>query len=262
MTEMTERFAGKVAIVTGAGSGIGRATALAFGLEGAAVLLADIDRASGEGALREAVAGGARAIFVEADVSRAADALKIVDQAVTAFGGVDVLVNNAGVEFVSDLGQTAEADWDRVMGVNLKGAFLCSKAAMARIAERGGGAVVNVASVAGMRSPRQSAAYTVSKAGVIALTRSAAVDYAKDGIRVNCIAPGMIDTPMLRRAASAVSPADPQSVYLAWAQGLPLARTGTAQEIAAAILFLASADASFITGAVLDADGGTMASLM
>jgi NAD(P)-dependent dehydrogenase (short-subunit alcohol dehydrogenase family) len=259
---MTERFADKVAIVTGAGSGIGRATALAFAREGAAVVLADIDRTTGEDALRDAVAGGGRAIFVEADVSRAADALKVVDQAVAAFGGVDVLVNNAGVEFVSPLVETAESEWDRVMGVNLKGAFLCAKAAIPQIAKRGGGAIVNVASIAGQRSPRRSAAYAVSKAGVIALTKSAAVDYAKDGIRVNCIAPGVIDTPMLRRSAEAVSPADPQSVHRAWAQSLPLGRAGTAEEIAAAILFLASADASFITGAVLDADGGTMASLM
>jgi NAD(P)-dependent dehydrogenase (short-subunit alcohol dehydrogenase family) len=226
------------------------------------VTLADVDRQEGEAALTEAVSKGARAIFVEADVSRAADAQKTVDQTAAAFGGVDVLVNNAGVEFVSPLAETSEADWDRVLGTNLKGAFLCSKAAVPLMARRGGGTIVNVASIAGRRPPRRSAAYAVSKAGLIALTQSAAGDYAKDGIRVNCVAPGMTDTAMLRRSAEAISPGDPQAVYLAWAKGLPMARPGTPGEVAAAILFLASSDASFITGAVLDVDGGTMSSLM
>ena len=259
---MAHRFEGKVAIVTGAASGIGRAAALALAREGAAVTLADVDRAKGEAALTEAVAQGAKAIFVEADVSKADHAGRIVDQTVAAFGGVDVLVNNAGVAFVSPLAETTEADWDRVLGVNLKGAFLCSKAAIPEMAKRGGGAVVNVASVVGKRSPRRSTAYVVSKAGLIALTQSAAGDYAKDGVRVNCVAPGMTDTPMLRRSAEAVSPADPQAVYHEWAKGLPMGRPGSAEEVAAAVLFLASAEASFITGATLDVDGGTMSSLM
>ncbi len=259
---MTQRFAGKVAIVTGAASGIGRATALALADEGAAVALVDVDRAAGEDALREAVSRGARAIFVEADVSKETDARRLVDQAVTAFGGLDILVNNAGVAFAAPATETSEADWDHVMGVNLKGAFLCSKAAVPAMARRGGGAIVNIGSVAGARAPRRSVAYSVSKAGLAALTRAMAVDHAAEGVRVNSVAPGMTDTPMLRRAAEAVSPGDPQAAFEAWAKGLPLARPGTADEIAAAVLFLASPAASFITGAVLDADGGAGASLM
>ncbi|MSQ08756.1 MAG: SDR family oxidoreductase [Dehalococcoidia bacterium] len=258
---MAQRFSGKVAIVTGAASGIGRAVALALAGEGAAVTLTDVDRARGEAALTDAVAQGARAIFIEADVSKADHASRIVDQTVAAFGGVDLLVNNAGVELVSPLAETSEADWDRVLGVNLKGAFLCSKAAIPEMVKRGGGAVVNVASIAGKRAPRRSTAYVVSKAGLIALTQSAAGDYAKDGVRVNCVAPGMTDTPMLRRSAEAVSPAEPQAVYQEWAKGLPLGRPGSAEEVAAAVLFLASAEASFITGVTLDVDGGSMSTL-
>ncbi len=259
---MTLRFTGKAAIVTGAGSGIGRATALALASEGAAVTLADSDMADGEDALQAAIALGARAIFVRADVAKDADAARLVDQAVTAFGGLDILINNAGIAFAAPAAETSEADWDRVLGVNLKGPFLCSRAAVPHMLKQGGGAIINISSIAGERAPRRTTAYSVSKAGVIALTRSMAVDYASGGVRVNCICPGMTDTPMLRRAAEGISPGDFQAAYQSWAKGLPMGRPGTAEEVAAAVLFLASPAASFITGTVLDVDGGALAGMM
>ena len=259
---MADRFTGKVVIITGAASGIGREVAFQFGREGAAVVLADSDRATGEASLQDAIATGARAIFVEANVALEADAARISDQAVTAFGGVDILVNSAGIAYAGSALETSAADWERVIAANLGGTFFCSRAVLPQLIRRGGGSIVNVASVAGHRSPRRSVAYSASKAGVIALTRAMAVDHASDKVRVNCVAPGMTDTPMLRRAAEAVNPGDYSGAVEAWAGSVPAGRPGTAAEVATAVLFLASDGASFITGSILDVDGGTMASLL
>jgi len=259
---MRERFSGKVAIVTGGASGIGRAAALAFAREGASVAIADIDRARGEDALREAIARGGQAIFVEADVSTDAGAARIIDQTVASFGGVDVLHNNAAVVVYGTVPDTSEQEWDRVLGINLKGAYLCSKRVIPELVKRGGGAIVNTASVQAFASQRLVAAYAASKAGVVALTRTMALDHASQGIRVNCVCPGSIDTPMVRRAAETFSMDDPEAAIRDWAEAHPVGRIGEPAEVAAAVLFLASADASFVTGATLTVDGGLLAQLM
>ena len=259
---MTERFSGKVAIVTGGASGIGRAAALAFAREGASVAIADIDRARGEDALRETIARGGQAIFVEADVSEDAGAARIVDQAVASFGGVDILHNNAAVVVYGTVPETSEQEWDRVLGINLKGAYLCSKRAVPEMVKRGGGAIVNTASVQAFASQRLVAAYAASKAGVVSLTRTMALDHASQGIRVNCVCPGSIDTPMVRHAAETFSMDDPEAAIRDWGEAHPVGRIGEPAEVAAAVLFLASADASFVTGATLTVDGGLLAQLM
>ena len=259
---MPERFSGKVAIVTGGASGIGRATALAFAREGASVAIADVDRAGGEDALRETIARGGQAIFVEADVSEAAGAARIIDHTVASFGGVDILHNNAAVVFYGTVPDTPEHEWDRVLGVNLRGAYLCSKYAIPEMVKRGGGAIVNTASVQAFASQRLVAAYAASKAGVVALTKTMALDHASEGIRVNCVCPGSIDTPMVRNAAKIFSMDDPAAAVRGWAEAHPVGRIGEPGEVAAAVLFLASSEASFVTGTTLTVDGGLLAQLM
>lgn len=262
MTEQKKLFAGKVAIVTGAASGIGRATALAFAQKGASVALADIDRAQGEDALREAIARGGRAIFVEADVSIEADTRKLVDQTAAAFGGIDILHNNAGIVSYATVPEMSAEEWDRVLAVNLKSVFLCSKYAIPEMVKRGGGVIVNSASAQGFASQPQIAAYAASKAGIIGMTRTMAIDHARDGIRVICVCPGPIDTPMVRRAASRFSSDDPDAAMQGWADAQPMGRIGAPEEVANTVLYLASPDASLITGSALILDGGLLASLM
>ena len=262
MTENEMLFAGKVVIVTGAASGIGRATALAFAQKGASVALVDIERAQGEDALREAIARGGRAIFVEADVSIEADARKLVDQTATAFGGIDILHNNAGIVSYATVPEMSADEWDRVLAVNLKSVFLCSKYAIPEMVKRGGGVIVNSASAQGFASQPQMAAYAASKAGIIGMTRTMAIDHARDGIRVACVCPGPIDTPMVRRAASRFSSDDPDAAMQGWADAQPIGRIGAPEEVANTVLYLASPDASLITGSALILDGGLLASLM
>jgi len=250
-------LAGRVAIVTGAASGIGRATAELFGLEGAQVLLADIDRVAGEAAAREIEAAGGRAIFEPADVTQDADARRLVERARREFGALHVLVNSAGIIRRATIIEIEESEWDRVLAVNVKSVFLLSRYGIPVMAESGGGSIINVASGWGLAGGPRAAAYCASKGAVVLLTKAMAIDHGARNIRVNCVCPGDTDTPMLRSEARQIG--EPEAEFLAGAARRPLGRLGTPQEIAQAILFLAGGASSFMTGAAVVVDGGGLA---
>ncbi|MCR4425454.1 MAG: SDR family oxidoreductase, partial [Firmicutes bacterium] len=249
-------FRGQTVIVTGGSLGIGLAAAKRFASLGADVVLADINREHGVRAQDEITrAGRGRALFVETDVSCLSSVTSMVDQTLEAFGRLDVLVNNAGVYTKGDVIFATEADWDRLMDINLKGAFLCMKACVpAMISSAAGGVVVNVASEAGLVGIRGQVVYNVSKAGMIALTRSSAVDLAGRGVRVNCICPGTTETPLV--LAAVANDPDPVRARRALETCRPLGRLGHVDEIAHGIVFLSSKEAGYATGAVLSMDGG------
>lgn len=246
-------LSGKVALVTGGASGIGRATALLLGREGAAVVVQDL-REDGQATAEAIVAAGGRASFVRGDVTRAEDCQAAVQKAVTQFGGLDVLVNNAGIIRRASVVDTTEEEWDRVMAVNVKSVFLFSKAAIPIMVRKGGGVIVNTASGWGLDGGRDAASYCASKAAVVNLTRAMAIDHAEQNIRVNCVCPGDTDTPMLREEARQLG----QEVgrFLTRSAARPLGRMGRPEEIAQAILFLASDASSYVTGTALVVDGG------
>lgn len=248
------RLARKVAVITGAGSGIGRAATLLFLREGASVVAASLEPE----VERLADAAGdlaARLLTLQVDVTREDQARGLVSAAEKRFGGLDILFNNAGVEVTGTVADTTQADWDKVMDVNIGGVFFCSKYAIPAMLRRGGGAVVNNASINGIRGNTALAAYSASKGAVVALTRSLALDYARHNIRVNCLCPGTIgDTGLVERKVAAAP--DPQAVYDALVAKHPMGRLGRAEEVAQAALFLASDEASFITGVALPVDGG------
>lgn len=249
------RFDGKAVLVTGGGSGIGLATALAFAREGARVAVADVSEERGAAALAAARAEGLDFVFVRGDVSREADAQRLVEGTVAAFGRIDVLFNNAGILIEAPVHEMSEADWDRILGVNLKGAFLVAKHAVRAMLRQGGGVIVNTASVNALVGDPEEAAYCASKAGVALLTKSMALAYAKHGIRVNAVCPGWVETRMFQQEADArgVTLAE----YRAYAGTQhPLGRIGRPEEIAKVVLFLASEEASYITGSLVVADGG------
>lgn len=251
-------FEGRSAIVTGGAGGMGRAIALAFAAAGSRVLVSDLSEAGGEETVALVKANGGEALFVRTDVSRDADVATMVQAAVDTYGGLDFAVNAAAIEFEVDyLADLAESDWDRMISVNLTSVFLCMKHEInAMLATpREGSAIVNIASTNSYRPQPHQSAYTASKFGVLGLTRSAAVDYAPRGIRINAICPGAIDTPMLR-GAIAKRGRDPQEV----ADRLSLiGRFGTPDEIAAAALWLCSGAAGFTMGHALAVDGGYLA---
>jgi 3-oxoacyl-[acyl-carrier protein] reductase len=243
---VTPRLQGKATAVTGATRGIGRAIALAFAREGADVLVNGRDAVAGRAVCREVEALGRRAVWHAADVGRVAEARSVVAAAVAAFGHLDVLVNNAGLFERKPALEMEEADWDRLLDVNLKGAFFCAQAAARAMQERGGGAIVNVASDAAWSGGINPCAhYAASKAGMVSFTRSLAKELAPQGIRVNALAPGLITTDMGGTAGSTL----PGLV-------IPLGREGTPDEVAAAAVFLASDEASYVTGANLNLSGG------
>jgi NAD(P)-dependent dehydrogenase (short-subunit alcohol dehydrogenase family) len=250
-------LAGRVAIVTGAASGIGRATAQLFAREGAQVVLADVNRAAGEAAAAAIVAKGGRAIFQAAEVTEAAGARRLVACARREFGALHVVVNSAGIMRRATVVELEERDWDRVIDVNVKSIFLLSKSGIPFMAESGGGSIINVASGWGLAGGPRAAAYCASKGAVVLLTRAMAIDHGADGIRVNCVCPGDTDTPMLRHEARQLGQPEPE--FLAAAARRPLGRVGTPEEIAQAILFLAGSASSFMTGAALVVDGGGLA---
>ncbi|MEW6230343.1 MAG: SDR family oxidoreductase [Bacillota bacterium] len=245
---------GKVAIITGGGLGIGRATAVLFAREGARVAIFDIDSASAEETTRLVREAGGEGLFFEVDVSDPTSVQVAVDQVERAFGKIDILVNNAGIYKKGNLLETSLEDWNRILAINLTGVFLCSKYCVERMARNGGGVIVNVASEAGLVGIKDQIAYNVSKGGVIALTRSAAVDFAERDIRVNCICPGTTETPLVAEAIR--READPGAVRRSLESCRPANRLGRPEEIARAILFLASDDVSYATGSILAVDGG------
>jgi NAD(P)-dependent dehydrogenase (short-subunit alcohol dehydrogenase family) len=248
---------GKVALVTGGASGIGRAVAHKFGQAGAFVALADIDEAGGGEIIQEIRDNGGEARFFTCDVTRADQCEKTVDETLNVFGGLHILVNAAGMILRATVLETDEADWDRTLDVNLKGTFLMCKFALPKIAQSGGGAVVNISSGWGLVGGRRAAAYCASKGGVVLLTKAMALDHAGQNIRVNCVCPGDTDTPMLREEARQMGKSI--DAFLKDAADRPLGRLGTPEEVARAVLFLASESATFITGTTLVVDGGGLA---
>jgi NAD(P)-dependent dehydrogenase (short-subunit alcohol dehydrogenase family) len=246
------KLANKIALITGAGSGIGKAAALLFASEGARVAAADVVEAAVEGTAREIRARGGEAIALRADVSKAEDVKNMVAATVERLGPPNVLYNNAGIEGPAPfMAQMAEEDFDRIIAVNLRGVFLGMKYTLPHMAKLGGGSIINQSSVAGLIGVRGSTAYCASKAGVIALTRVAAVEYGRYNIRVNCICPGSIETPMMQRIRKG-EPPNPKAIQKISVLG----RTGEPEEIAKVALFLASDDSSYATGAPFIIDGG------
>jgi len=248
---MTERMRGKVAIVTGGASGIGRATAVLFAREGAAVVVADIDEAAGQQTVELVKAVGAEGMFVRTDVSRSEDVNRLVSATVDRHGRLDNLVNNAFWGVLNQpVTETSDEDWTRTVDVTLRGTFNGCRAAIPAMVASGGGSIVNLSSVAGVKSSPRFAAYSAAKGGVGALTRSVALDYGGQGIRVNAVAPGTIETPAITSILS-----DPvRREYLE--SKILLGRLGQPDDIARAILFLASDESSFMTGQIMVVDGG------
>jgi len=252
---VTARFAGKVALITGGSSGIGRTTALAFAREGAKVVIGNRRVDEGETTLRLIREAGGEALQVRTDVTRAADVESLVARAVEAFGHIDCAFNNSGLAgAMATTADCTEENWDTTIAVNLKGVWLAMKYEIAQMLRQGSGAIVNNASIAGLVGMRGGPAYSASKGGVIQLTRTAALEYAKKGIRVNAVCPGFISTPMTDAHTSIKPELEAQIIKLQ-----PMGRLGTAEEVAEAVLWLCSDAASFVTGHPLVLDGGLVA---
>jgi NAD(P)-dependent dehydrogenase (short-subunit alcohol dehydrogenase family) len=252
---MANELAGKVALITGAGSGIGRATALLFASEGAAVIVSDVDAKGGEETVRQIAVSGGKAVFVRCDVSNPEHAKQAAEAAKNSFGRLDILFNNAGIISRRSVVDTTIEEWDRVTGVNLRGVFLMSKFAIPLMSQ--GGCIVNTGSGWGLKGGRNAASYCATKGAVVNLTRAMALDHADQNIRVNCICPGDTLTQMLVNEQKQLN-ADPDE-FMKDAAARPLKRAGKPEEIAHAALYLCTARSSFVTGSILVVDGGGLA---
>jgi len=254
---LTHQLAGKVAIITGAASGIGRAAAILFASEGAAVVIADINQAGGRAVAAEIARSGGRSAFEPGDVTRAADCKRVVDRAMHEFGGAHILFNNAGIIRRASVVELSEADWDQVMAANVKAIFLMSRETIPLMEKNSGGSIINTASGWGLAGGPRAAVYCASKGAVVLLTKAMAIDHGPQKIRVNCICPGDTDTAMLRSEAEQLG--EPSNQFLEDAAKRPLGRVGKPEEIAHAALYLASDAASFVTGTAVVVDGGGLA---
>jgi len=248
------RVKDKVALVTGAGAGIGKASAILLAREGARVGVADFDAAAAEATTRIIREAGGEAISIAGDVSAGSDCARMVEAVSARWGRLDILCNIAGIVLGGVLDQTTEEEWNASMNVNLRSIYLCAKHAIPCMKRSGGGTIVNMASVAGLMGVKNRAAYSASKGGVIALTKSMAIDYVEDGIRVNSICPGTVDSPSLQRRLEALP--DPAAARRDFTGRQPMKRFGRPDEIACAVLFLSSDESSFITGTEIIVDGG------
>lgn len=252
---MTISLESKTALVTGGGSGIGRATAIAFANAGASVVVADVNENAGAETVAQIEAASGTALFVAADVSQSASVENMVDVAVATYGGLDCAFNNAGIQ--GALSQTADCDeenWDRITGINLKGVWLCMKYEIAQMLKQGSGAIVNNSSNFGLVGSKGMPAYSASKHGVIGLTKTAALEYAQTGIRVNAVCPGPVQTPLVDK----ILEGQPEIIDAIISRE-PIGRMGQAEEIAHAVVWLCSPEASFVVGGVLPVDGGFVA---
>jgi NAD(P)-dependent dehydrogenase (short-subunit alcohol dehydrogenase family) len=245
------RLTGRVAVVTGGGSGMGRAIGLEFAAEGARAAAADIDLAKAQDAAEEIRRGGGEALAVRVDVTRSAEVRAMAAEVLSRFGAIDILVNNAGVRIVKPFLEHTEEDWHRMIDVNLTGQFLCAQAVLPAMLKKGKGKIINLASVAGFVGRPNRAAYCAAKAGVLGLTRALAIDMAGKNINVNAISPGSIETPMNIAAA--------QDPNLAWGKETIMGRWGQAGDVARAAVFLASNDSDYITGSDIKVEGGWLA---
>ncbi len=248
------RLAGKVSVITGAGSGIGRATALLFAREGAKVVAGDIQGELAEETAQMIRRAGGEATAVGVDVTKAEDVQRMFRKVLDSYGRLDVLVNNAGIGFAATVEHTDEGDWDRLLAVNLKGVFLGCKYAIPIMRQGGGGVIVNTASTVAMVGIESRAAYCASKGGVAALTKAMALDHVRDGIRVNCVAPGTIETPYFTEIFATSNA--PAQLRKSLEDRQAMQRLGKPEEIAYAMLYLACDESSFVTGSMLVVDGG------
>lgn len=250
---MDIRLDGKVALVTGGASGIGRATAVAFALSGARVVVADVDDAGARATVEQIERAGAKALFVRTDVSSEAHCVRMVAAATEAYSRLDIAFNNAGImaSYGEKLHESTEADWDRLMAVNLKGVFLCMKHELRQMLGQGGGVIVNTASAVGLVGTPNSVTYPTAKHGIVGLTRCAALQYARSGIRINAICPGLVETPITQRMREQEPGFDEKRANL-----VPMGRISAPEEIAQAVLWLSSGAASYVTGTSMVVDGG------
>jgi NAD(P)-dependent dehydrogenase (short-subunit alcohol dehydrogenase family) len=254
------KLKGKVALITGAGAGIGRASALLFAKEGAKVVVVDKNEETGPRTVKEIAANGGEAIFVKADVSRADEVRNMVEQAVKRYGRLDILFNNAGITVLKDVLNTTEEDWERCININLKGVFLGCKYAIPQMIKQKGGVIINTASVSGLYGVMDNCPYLASKGGVVLMSKGMALDFAAYNIRVNCLCPSVINhTDIAKEILGDLTEEQRQEMAKLLGPLYPLNRLGEPEEVAAAALFLASDDASYITGVALPIDGGATA---